>query len=470
MKHQRVAAHPTLCVSSSRRSPGPSGFDTGVRIMNDPAPPDSGTSVRCTVELLTGESDSPTSPKVRKQSAGPAATVRHGSASVPIYRITSGTRTRFAISWYRDGKRMRQVFRSIEAAKKEALVVARQIQAGMQYLTDLKPHERDAFIAARDLADRAGLPLVPAMEDYLRARELAGTESLAAMATQYAKHFGSVVRQATVPEVVEQLIASRKQDGSGRRHLVQLGSVLRRFASACPGPILDVTSAEIDAWLRSLKVSPMSRNSMLVTVNILFSFALEQNYLPAGQPTAASQLRKVKVPDSEIGIFTPDEFSRIIHAAPDRLIPLLAISAFAGIRSAEIARLDWSAVDLDRRIIEVRAGQAKTASRRVIPITDNLASWLAPLPRRGLVVPSCTQHKEITALAKSLGIPWPRNVLRHSFISYRIAIVKSADQVALEAGNSPAIIFRHYRELTTEETAREWFGIEPRLAATMATE
>jgi len=459
MKHQRVAAHQTLCVSSSRRSPGPSGFDTGVRIMNDPAPPDSGTSVRCTVELLTGASDSPTSPKVRKQSAGPIATVRHGSASVPIYRIISGTRTRFAISWYRDGKRMRQVFRTIEAAKKEALVVARQIQAGMQYLTDLKPHERDAFIAARDLADRAGLPLVPAMEDYLRARELAGTESLAAMATQYAKHFGSVVRRATVPEVVEQLIASRKQDGSGRRHLVQLGSVLRRFASACPGPILDVTSADIDAWLRSLKVSPMSRNSMLVTVNILFSFALEQNYLPEGRPTASSQLRKVKVPDSEIGIFTPEEFSRIIHAAPDRLIPLLAISAFAGIRSAEIARLDWSAVDLDRRIIEVRAGQAKTASRRVVPITDNLASWLAPLPRRCRVVPSCTQHKEITALAKSLGIPWPRNVLRHSFISYRIAIVKSADQVALEAGNSPAIIFRHYRELTTEETAREWFGI-----------
>jgi hypothetical protein len=60
-------------------------------------------------------------------------------------------------------------------------------------------------------------------------------------------------------------------------------------------------------------------------------------------------------------------------------------------------------------------------------------------------------------------------VLRNSLISYRIGIEKSADQVALEAGNSPAIIFRHYRELTTEETAREWFGIGARLAATMAT-
>ena len=53
-------------------------------------------------------------------------------------------------------------------------------------------------------------------------------------------------------------------------------------------------------------------------------------------------------------------------------------------------------------------------------------------------------------------------MLRHSFISYRIANVKSADQVALEAGNSPAIIFKHYRELTTEEQAKEWFGIVPK--------
>jgi hypothetical protein len=40
--------------------------------------------------------------------------------------------------------------------------------------------------------------------------------------------------------------------------------------------------------------------------------------------------------------------------------------------------------------------------------------------------------------------------------------VKSADQVALEAGNSPSIIFKHYRELTTEEQAVKWFGILPK--------
>ena len=261
--------------------------------------------------------------------------------------------------------------------------MAQRIQSGMQHVTDLKPHERDTFLAARKLADDAGVPLVAALEDYLRARQMAGSESLAAMAAEYSKYFGNVTRRATVPEVVVQLLESRKQDRVGTRHLAQLRSVLNRFAAAHPGQILDVTSTDIDAWLRSLKISPSSRNGMLRYVSLLFSFALERNYLPEGKPTAPSQLRKVKVVDSDIEVFTPDEFRKIIHAAPIHLIPLLAISAFAGIRAAELGRLDWSAVDLERRHIEMRAGQAKTASRRLVPITDNLATSLEPLPRNG---------------------------------------------------------------------------------------
>ena len=68
----------------------------------------------------------------------------------------------------------------------------------------------------------------------------------------------------------------------------------------------------------------------------------------------------------------------------------------------------------------------------------------------------------MSRLSRALGIEWPPNVLRHSFISYRIAIVQSADQVALEAGNSASIIFKHYRELTTPEVAEKWFSILPK--------
>jgi hypothetical protein len=145
------------------------------------------------------------------------------------------------------------------------------------------------------MIEGVGIPLVAAIEDYIRARKIAGAESLAAMASDYSKHFSKIIRRATVPEVVEELLVSKEEDGVGDRHLSSLRSVLRRFAAAHPGLILDVTSTEIDAWLRGLKVSPSTRNSMLLKVNLLFSFALERNLLPEGKATAASQLSKVKM-------------------------------------------------------------------------------------------------------------------------------------------------------------------------------
>jgi hypothetical protein len=35
-------------------------------------------------------------------------------------------------------------------------------------------------------------------------------------------------------------------------------------------------------------------------------------------------------------------------------------------------------------------------------------------------------------------------------------------QVALEAGNSPQMIFQHYRELMRPKEAKAWFAIGPR--------
>jgi hypothetical protein len=101
----------------------------------------------------------------RKKKRGPECTVKFGSAAVPVYRCDSGCRLRFAISYYRDGRRLRQFFPTLDAAKKEALFVAQRTQSGMQHVSDLKPHERDTFLAARNLADGAGVPLIAAMEE-----------------------------------------------------------------------------------------------------------------------------------------------------------------------------------------------------------------------------------------------------------------------------------------------------------------
>jgi len=197
-------------------------------------------------------------------------------------------------------------------------------------------------------------------------------------------------------------------------------------------------------------------------LKVLFSFAKAQNYLPEEKNTAVEQMQQVRVKSEDTMLVTPEEMAKLLHHASPDLVPILAIGAFAGIRMAELERLDWKAVDLERKFIEIRAGQAKTTSRRVIPISDNLAAWLMPLERKGKIVRTKELQTHMPALARNLKMEWPRNVLRDSFISYRIAIVQSADQVALEAGNSASIIFKHYRELTTPEVAEKWFSILPK--------
>ena len=61
--------------------------------------------------------------------------------------------------------------------------------------------------------------------------------------------------------------------------------------------------------------------------------------------------------------------------------------------------------------------------------------------------------------------PWPDNALRHSAISYRLALSRDLARVALESGNSPPVVQKHYLELVKPEAARRFFGILPAEAA-----
>ena len=133
-------------------------------------------------------------------------------------------------------------------------------------------------------------------------------------------------------------------------------------------------------------------------------------------------------------------------------------------------RLDWQNVKLDRGHIEITAANAKTASRRIVPILPNLAAWLkkSAKPAGKIFAPTRAYFHELqrelskrTETPTLPAVPWKHNALRHSFISYRVADIKNVAQVALEAGNSPAMIFGHYRELVTADDAKTWFSIMP---------
>jgi hypothetical protein len=64
-------------------------------------------------------------------------------------------------------------------------------------------------------------------------------------------------------------------------------------------------------------------------------------------------------------------------------------------------------------------------------------------------------------LQQATGINWLSNVTRHSFVSYHLARFQNVGKTALEAGHSEAMLFRHYREIVTPESAEVYFSIFP---------
>jgi integrase len=248
------------------------------------------------------------------------------------------------------------------------------------------------------------------------------------------------------------------------RYLQDIRSRLGRFSEHFTGRISEIAALEIDAWLNGLVVGGASRNSIRALIITLFNFAKRRGYLPKNQPTEAESISIAKEKPSEIGIFTPDQMSTLLRKANDRFIPYLAIGGFAGLRHAELMRLNWENIKLAQATIIVSAQAAKTSLRRTVPIQPNLHKWLQPYVKESGVMFTGDGSRflnHVTAIARENKLAWPHNGLRHSYASYRLAQCKNAAEVSLEMGNSTQMIFRHYRELVSPEDVAKWWALEP---------
>ncbi len=176
-----------------------------------------------------------------------------------------------------------------------------------------------------------------------------------------------------------------------------------------------------------------------------------------------AQTRKAKEVAGEIEILTVLLTAHLLESAAPEMVPFWSIGVFAGLRRAEIERLGWDQIDFDSSLIEVKARHSKTATRRLVTIQPNLRTWLAPhRTSNGIVCPSnlrklMDEDRERAGLRQD----WPHNALRHSFGSYHLAHFNDAAALALQMGNSPEIIFKHYRQLVKPKDAERFWKLVP---------
>jgi integrase len=281
----------------------------------------------------------------------------------------------------------------------------------------------------------------------------------------YVAHLEASAKSCNAVELVKELVAAKERDGLSVRHVSDLRSRLNIFAKKFDGkPVATITSAAIDDWLRSLPVSPVTRNHYRRVVILAFNFAVKRRYA-TDNPAAITA--EAKEPKTKPGILTVEQATALLVNASPEIVPYIAIGLFAGVRRAEIERLDWSEIDFDGGHIEVTAEKSKSnIANRFITIQPNLREWLLPHRKlRGNVTPQNTFEfwQAFNQARAAAGITeWPDNALRHSFASYHVAHFKDAKALALEMGHRDSgILFNHYRALVKPKDAEHYWNIRP---------
>jgi integrase len=389
-----------------------------------------------------------------------ATVITNGKQTVKLYRSVNRGKAMYQLAFYAAGKRIQKNFTD----KSEAKRVANQILGGLTHdakaVDAMATHELESLVAARKVLS-SGYALHVAVEEHAQAVAKLGKASIREAVEFFLRHNRADVPRLTLAEIAEQFAASRQQSGLSAHYVSQCRKTVRDLVKIFPGKALpDLRTAELDAWLGGLGFAAKTKNGMRIILVAWGNWAEGRGYLVKGGSPFPAMVR-YKETKASVSIFTPESIANLLTSVDATLKPFIALGAFAGLRTAELQRLDWSEIDLNRGFITVDANKAKTRQRRLVPISDNLKLWLTP--HKQTSGPVCLHQRPQMAAARFCeGFTWQDNGLRHSFISYRLAVLHDTARVALEAGNSPDVIFAHYRELVTPEEAKKWFDVKPR--------
>jgi len=424
--------------------------------------------------------------------------IRHQKAEVTIYGKKKNYPF-YRIIYRADGKRRMQHFAKYSDALKAAETKAEQLWKAHPIVALSPVQTRDAITAFQMLdafrpqGQRISLSTI--VSEAIDLLKRAAGRSMREIGDGFMANDATINRTDLAEAVSEFLQAAdvRAKSSDGQR--AQISSKyaynrrkqLEKFAAAFPGTaVSELTKAHVDQFFESLgeiasksrnkkkAISAKSRNHYRAFVRQFFAWAVRKDYLAANHRLGeAESLRSEIANITETLFYTPDEFMALLVAAKDELAelrPIIAIGGLAGLRTAEMLRLDWADIWRVPDHIEVSAGKSKTRQRRLVETCPALKQWLE-LHKDKKVGPLWEGHEvtfqqkfvELCEIAKlnKKSIKRKSNGLRHAFCTFHYALHANENLTSQQAGNSPAMIHQHYKGLATKADAEKWFAVMP---------
>jgi integrase len=422
-------------------------------------------------------------------------TIRHRSGKAKIYR-PAGKFNYYRVAFTVAGKRRMQTFANYPDAKAAAERIVRDAASGSQAAALTASQSRDALAALQRLesfrqSTGRRVSLLAGISEFVESSIRLNGRTMGEAVEGFLRTVANVKRKDIKEAVAEflQADAPRTKAAEGQRSQLSAKYAynrelqLDRFAAMFPNTaVCELSKEHLDTFIGSLdKVkttsrngraagSAKSRNHYRAAVRQFLQWAVRKDYLP---PThrlfEADTMRPERANTAAVELYTPREFAALLETASETLRPIIAIGGLAGLRTAELLRLDWADVWRVADHIEVTAGKAKTRQRRLVEICPALAAWLEPF--RKLAKGKLWTGHEITfqqhfvELCEAAAVTRKTNGLRHAFCTYHFAAHANENQTAQQAGNSPAMIHAHYKGLATKAEAEKWFNVMPPKAA-----
>ena len=287
----------------------------------------------------------------------------------------------------------------------------------------------------------------------------------------YIKHLLSTQKKTPLTEVITEVVAIKTANGIKARTMKTYRGYVNAFSNGFPSRDIDsITTDEIEKWLVDKFLNPVTRNNYRRVLVNLFNIAKKKKYV---ETNPVSEIATAKEPSEEVGILTPKQVSALLKKSDPEILPYFVIAAFAGIRPEELKKpaeiaigkseLLWSDIKWEQGIIRVRAEVSKVGKARNVAIEPNLLEWLEPYKKSHgkICTPSWLRLFRKTRRDAKIK-KWPHDCLRHSFATYWLEKYKDAPRLALEMGNSVAVILDHYHKVLDDPAdATKFWNIKP---------
>lgn len=382
--------------------------------------------------------------------------------NITVFKEVHDGKCRFVVSHY-DAARKRHRRRCATYAKADVLAgkLKKEIKIAGWDMLAIRGAEKHAYERAKELLRPHEITLDLVAHQFVEATKILQGFSLIEAARYFIQRQSQKFTPKPVPEIVAELVEDRQRAGRSKPYIRDLRTRLGSFGKKFACPLSGVTPAEMEGYLHSLNGGARYKNNVLQAIGTLFGFAKKRGYVPRDSE-GISGVTKYDVKRKEIEVFTPKELSDMLKVANPEVQLALALTCFAGVRGAELTRMDWKDIKFEAGFMRVRAASAKTGIRRVPPIPLNLRAWLVPHRKEsGPLVTYKNIYNQYAKVAQKAKVQWKRNAHRHGFASYRTALIKNLEEVAIECGNSKQMLLSNYFQLVSEQEAQEWFAIVP---------